>query len=251
MEQRRKLSEEEWKEWEETILGEGGGSEGREEVKKDLRLKKRSSEGAQAELKKFLGELQGEEVLDGVYAAGVREGVLKKLVVEYKYQSRRGFKRTLAEALARAVPDEVAEELKREGATIVPLPTIGRHIRERGFDHTGAMAKELAKMTGLAYFPLLKRVNKTTQVGADSATRQRQASEAYAVDERFSGRRCPILLVDDIWTTGASMKAAALKLKAAGFEKIYGVVVAVSPGSVARDKKAVISAGERGLTEEE
>ena len=200
------------------------------------------------------------DVLDGVYAVGRREGILKKLVVEYKYQSRRGFARTLAELLAGAVPSEVAERLVSEQALVVPLPTIDRHIRERGFDHTAKMAKEFTRMTGLTYAPLLKRVNKTVQVGSDERTRKKQASEAYEIVEKVfatrpsgpspwadgAGTRAaalripqrtfppislklqrPVLLVDDIWTTGASMTAAAQKIRQAGFKEVLGVVVAV------------------------
>jgi len=165
--------------------------------------------------------------LDEMYAAGMREGVLKDLVVEYKYQSRRGFAMTLAEILEGALPLDLKERLVRGRAIVVPLPTIHRHIRERGFDHTAKMAKALARRLGLEYLPLLKRVNKTVQVGASSEERKRQAGEAYCVAKTFLPCNTPILLVDDIWTTGASMEAAAQKIRQADFKSVSGVVVAM------------------------
>ncbi|MBR1795901.1 ComF family protein [Candidatus Saccharibacteria bacterium] len=194
--------------------------------------------------------------LDEMYAAGMREGVLKDLVVEYKYQSRRGFAMTLAEILEGALPLDLKERLMRGHAIVVPLPTIHRHIRERGFDHTAKMAKALARRLGLEYLPLLKRVNKTVQVGADGETRKKQAGEAYEVNKNFFATRrsspsprmerastraaalripqksflftsTPILLVDDILTTGASLSAAAQKIRQAGFKSVSGVVVAM------------------------
>lgn len=194
--------------------------------------------------------------LDEMYAAGMREGVLKDLVVEYKYQSRRGFAMTLAEILEGALPPDLKEQLVRGRAIVVPLPTIHRHIRERGFDHTAKMAKALARRLGLEYLPLLKRVNKTVQVGADGEARKKQARSAYCIDEKvlrgirstagrvaapstcgdgldgrvaraFSLCNRPVLLVDDIWTTGASMEAAAQKIRQAGFKSVSGVVVAM------------------------
>lgn len=207
--------------------GEGGSGEG--DLEGDL--------GKSGKFEK--SESEGDFV---VYAVGRREGVLKKLIVEYKYQSRRGFSRTLAELLTGAVPDELARELVEKEAIVVPLPTISRHIRERGFDHTARLAKEFAKMTGLTFAPILRRVNKTVQVGTDEETRKKQAAEAYEVDGKLAEKlmvrsstkglraekaRRPVLLIDDIWTTGASMRAARQKVLEAGFTEVYGVVLAM------------------------
>ncbi len=154
-----------------------------------------------------------------VYVSGKREGVLKKLVVEYKFKSRRGLSRTLAEIIASNLPEDLPKE-----TAIVPLPTISRHIRERGFDHTLKLGKELSKITGFSCIPMLKRVNKTVQVGADEATRAEQAANAYEFDKRFSASR-PVLLLDDVYTTGASMRSAAAKIREAGGSQIFGTVV--------------------------
>ena len=165
--------------------------------------------------------------LEKVWASGQREGVLRKLIVEYKYQSRRGFTRTLAEILAGAIPEEERKRLAREKAVIVPLPTISRHIRERGFDHTKKLAKELGRILDLCTMPVLVRANKTVQVGAGSEVRAKQAEEAYRVNPKFSDmHQRPILLLDDIWTTGASMRAAGEKMRQAGFRSVSGAVIA-------------------------
>ena len=64
-------------------------------------------------------------------------------------------------------------------------------------------------------------------MGADKTTRELQASEAYAVSENIDPQTT-YLLVDDVWTTGSSMKAATKKLQQAGALKIAGAVLAVS-----------------------
>ena len=111
---------------------------------------------------------------------------------------------------------------------IVPLPTIRKHIRERGFDHTKRIAKEFGKRRGLLVSEVLLRVNKTVQVGADEETREKQAAEAYAVDmEKFDADKT-YLLLDDVWTTGASMRSAAKKLREAGAKQILGASLSLS-----------------------
>lgn len=172
------------------------------------------------------------EVIDGwIYTVGKREGVLMKVTEEYKYKSIRKTAEVLAGML-----NEVLPEIKGEVA-IVPLPTIRKHIRERGFDHTLLLAKKLAKIRKCDYDSLLVRVNKAVQVGSDRETRLKQAKTAYkAVSE--AKMDVTYVLLDDVTTTGASLKAAKKVLEGAGAKKIYGVAVCsglLGGGSITRD----------------
>lgn len=153
-----------------------------------------------------------------------REGVVKKLVEEYKYGSVRAMAGVLAEMYDVAIP----QEFGRHGeVTVVPLPTIGKHIRERGMDHTLILANLLAKRRGWRCQKLLARSADTVQVGAKIDERQQQAKKAYMLNGKFESER-RYLLLDDVWTTGASMTAAADIFIQAGARKLYGVVLAVS-----------------------
>ena len=131
----------------------------------------------------------------------------------YKYSSVRAASFELAELLSCAIDNEW---------TLVPLPTIRRHIRERGFDHIGLLCKK----TGLPMERVLIRINNSVQVGADMETRRKQAAEAYGavgveLDKRY-------LLVDDVWTTGSSMLAACEAMRAAGSKSLAIAVIARS-----------------------
>lgn len=71
------------------------------------------------------------------------------------------------------------------------------------------------------------RAADTVQVGASVAERKAQAEKAYVVEgEVESG--IDYLLLDDVWTTGATMQAAVKALREAGAERVCGAVVAVS-----------------------
>ena len=114
---------------------------------------------------------------------------------------------------------------------IVPLPTIRRHIRTRGLDHTYLIAKHLARIRGSSYqvSRLLTRASNTVQVGSSRKARITQANSAYAI--RAGATLHPnvtYIIFDDIWTTGASIKAATKLLQKAGARKIIISLLAVS-----------------------
>lgn len=142
-----------------------------------------------------------------IFACGMREGLLSEMVMEYKFYSRRYYAGVFARLMT-----EVIMELSEAGAeeyVIVPLPTISRHIRERGFDHIGFLCDKMAAKYGFKVERLLERANSAVQVGSSAEQRLEQARRAYRI---VSGvhldEKSHYLLVDDVWTTGASMRAA-------------------------------------------
>ena len=158
---------------------------------------------------------------EAVFVGGWKEGLLGDMVKEYKYQAVRKMGDCLAEVLDVAIGDIAVEE----EITLIPLPTIGKHIRARGFDHTQDLVKKLAKRRGWRWEKGLVRRNSSVQVGADTKSRQKQAREAYMMAKEVDANGV-YMLVDDIWTTGASMMAAAEVLRKAGGKRIMAAVVA-------------------------
>lgn len=175
---------------------------------------------------KFWGCQECELSLERVWVAGWRDGVLARMAADYKYQGVRALTEVLVEILNETLPTTV--ELARNGLdnmVVVPLPTIGRHVRERGLDHTDRLARGLARQRGWQYQRVLERAVDTVQVGTKAALRRKQAAQAYMTQGRCEVNKT-YLLVDDIWTTGATMLAAAQVLREAGAQKILGVVLA-------------------------
>lgn len=168
-----------------------------------------------------------------VMVGGWREGALAKLVKGYKYKSERAAGAVLVEILVVSVGrlENVLEE--RQEVVVVPLPTIGKHVRQRGLDHTWKLAKGLAARKGWKCEKVLVRKNDAVQVGVSATERQKQAEKAYEAVARKIRKDVIYLLLDDIWTTGASMKEAAKALKGAGVEeeRIFGLVAATGRGN--------------------
>ena len=110
---------------------------------------------------------------------------------------------------------------------VVALPTIARHVRVRGFDHMDKLAQKVAILNGLETAKVLVRGNNAVQVGASMEKRQEQAKTAYIAKAGID-REANYLLIDDVWTTGSSMKAACEVLQAAGCKRISIAVIAKS-----------------------
>lgn len=180
-----------------------------------------------------------------MFVVGWREGVLAKLTKEYKYKSLRAAGEVLADLVVARMGDELENGSMNgldgsggdsndgfegnfggdsRGIVVVPLPTIGKHIRQRGFDHTADLAKKIAARKGWEYEELLGRATSTVQVGASMEKRKEQAERTYYVKRQVENGKMYVL-VDDVWTSGASMLAAARVLVGAGAEKMAGVVV--------------------------
>ncbi len=173
---------------------------------------------------------------------GWREGALAKLIKDFKYKSVRAVGEVLVDFLDERIPKDFGfldfgvgdgGEVAMKGGglevVVVPLPTIGRHVRERGLDHTTILAKKLAKRRGWKYERVLGRATGVVQVGTKAAARKAQAEQTYEVVREVSGEKL-YLLVDDVWTTGATMLAAEKTLREAGAKWIAGVVLATGRG---------------------
>ena len=153
-----------------------------------------------------------------------RSSAIGQLISDYKYSSLRALSYPIAEICDEILPDILGP------VSIVPLPTISQHIRERGFDHTLKIAKSICKLRP-AYKTerLLIRAKNTVQVGSSQSARISQAKKAYQINPKIRiDSSATYILLDDVWTTGASMKSAIKQLQFAGINKIILLILAVS-----------------------
>ncbi len=150
---------------------------------------------------------------------GAREDALKKLINIYKYNSVRACSFVLADLL-----NALGDYGKM---CVVPLPTIERHVRERGFDHIDLLVKNFVRLNACRWSRVLVRGNKAVQVGASEEKRVEQAKTAYIAKDNID-REVDYLLVDDVWTTGSSMLAACNALQKVGCKNINVAVIAKS-----------------------
>ncbi len=175
-------------------------------------------------------------MFEKVFMVGYYDGLIGRLIKEYKYNSVRALADVLADFIDESLP------IFSEKVILVPLPTIPKHIRQRGFDHIGFIANKLAKKRGWEVEKCLSRNKNSIQVGMSGNVRRAQAREAYKIEKRVYDDKC-YLLLDDVWTTGASMNEAAKVMKENGATRLMCVVLGVNRGE--NERCAIGTASER------
>ena len=146
----------------------------------------------------------------------------------FKYRNRRRFGRIFAGGLAEAY----AQQIRRWGiGEIIPVPLHPSRRRMRGFNQAEILARELGGLCGLPVrTDVLYRIRKTSpQKLLGRAERLRNLHGAFGVSADW--KPCGnVLLIDDIYTTGATLERAAGILKKAGAQKVFFLTISIGQG---------------------
>ena len=115
---------------------------------------------------------------------------------------------------------------------IVPVPIHEKKMRFRGFNQAALLAKEVGERLEIPVEEnyLIRTENTSPQKGLGRTERMRNLQSGFQVHDEVSGRYHRILLVDDIYTTGATLEACARALKKAGTERIYFLCLCIGRG---------------------
>ncbi|MBM4373098.1 MAG: ComF family protein [Deltaproteobacteria bacterium] len=162
--------------------------------------------------------------LEGLVAADAYGAALADAVVRLKHAARPEIARLLAARLLARWPVAPVRD-----AVLVPVPLHPLDLRRRGYNQAALLAAPLARAWALPLAQVLRRVRRTGgQRGRDAAERRDAVRGVFAISPRDAPvvANRPVLLVDDVLTTGATAGEAARTLRAAGVGPVILVAAA-------------------------
>lgn len=169
---------------------------------------------------------------EGLFVVWVYEGVVKNLIVKLKYR----FVSEIATDLTHQASvylkgcSPVTKKLlwNKSNFVLTPIPLHAKRNNWRGFNQSEEVGRLLSKNMGWGYADLLVRTKNTIhQVGLRGQERRSNVQGVFSLrPNRLIHQHSNILLFDDVWTTGSTMKEAVKVLKKAGAKKVWCLTLA-------------------------
>jgi ComF family protein len=173
-------------------------------------------------------------------AAVVYSDIARQMVQALKYNDRTDLAPWMARWMLRA-----GAELVADAEMVVPVPLHWRRFLSRRFNQSAELARAVARLTDLPFAPQAAERRRPTpqQVGLNAAAREENVRGAFRVppehEIEIAGRR--VLVIDDVYTTGATVSAMAKALKRAGAVAVDVLTFArVLPGDFRPDEAGTI-----------
>ncbi|OIP27394.1 MAG: amidophosphoribosyltransferase [Chloroflexi bacterium CG_4_9_14_3_um_filter_45_9] len=166
---------------------------------------------------------QRKAVIDGIRSPFLFDNVMRKAIHQFKYYNLKAISSCLAQFLA----DYLATN-PLPGEVLVPVPLHPKRLKQRGYNQSSLLAREVSKLVNLPVIEncLIRAKQGQPQVKTTSVEeRQKNVIDAFVGrDERVSGKQ--IILIDDVCTSGATLESCARALKNRGALSVWGLTLA-------------------------
>ncbi len=177
----------------------------------------------QAEASLCSGCIEGLVNLDGIRSPFRFENTVRQAVHRLKYDNLRALAKPLAELL-----HDYVELCPVPGEVLVPVPLHRKRLRERGYNQSGLLARELGRMMGLPVVDncLTRERHNPPQARTSNVEERRQnVLDLFSCrDRRLSNKK--VILIDDVATSGATLDSCASTLKQSGAASVWALVLA-------------------------
>lgn len=154
-----------------------------------------------------------------IYCAGVYTKELQKLIRGLKYHKQKEL--AYYQAMFMYEYFLKLEELQNKDFLLIPVPMHSKRIKKRKYNHMNLVCEEFSKLSGFeCCFDLIKRVKETkSQYKLSRQERLNNLANAFEVDKSKLVNK-PLLLMDDICTTGSTFEEMINVLKISGVDSI-------------------------------
>ncbi|MBI4842921.1 MAG: ComF family protein [Nitrospirae bacterium] len=114
-----------------------------------------------------------------------------------------------------------------EADMAVPVPLYTKRLKERGFNQSALLGKHIANRAGVPLMlnVLVRSRNTLPQVGLSAKERRKNIMNAFDVVSHESVKGKKVMLIDDVFTTGATVNECSKVLKKAGAEEVFVVTL--------------------------
>jgi ComF family protein len=152
-------------------------------------------------------------------AWGAYEGSLQEAIHRWKYEGKTYLTPFFAEWMAEGL-NRYWEPNSLD--LLIPVPLHPQRLRERGFNQALLLVKELSRRTGIPYHKTILQKQKPTipQVNLSNVEREKGVKGTFHVIEKKALRGESVLLVDDVYTTGATVNECSKMLLRGGAERV-------------------------------
>lgn len=171
--------------------------------------------------------------LDGLWSLGIYEGNLRRAIQKLKYKWVFEVAKELVgitlEYWAKNSPLILEKIKKDQGKTwiVTSVPLYKSRQNWRGFNQSELLARLFADKLGLKYETTLKRIRNTTpQMKLHASERKQNIKNAFVLSRSHLPPATSILLIDDVWTTGSTLKECCYVLKKTGVKNIWALTIA-------------------------
>lgn len=158
--------------------------------------------------------------LDGLISLTNYKSPIRELLHHLKYK----FVTDLLKEVDRKLKIKI--ELPQENWLLLPIPLVKTRENYRGFNQTAVLGKLVAGKLRLGFAEeiLIRTRTSRPQVGLNRIERIKNVAEVFDVRQEVKDKS--LIIFDDVWTSGATLKSAAFTLKKAGARKVWGLTLA-------------------------
>ncbi|MCY4402092.1 MAG: ComF family protein [Candidatus Poribacteria bacterium] len=138
---------------------------------------------------------------------GIYDGTLQQLIHLYKFEKRTSLVKHLVQLIFKHLPEDLPID---EYDYILPIPIHKKRLRERGFNQTTLLAEHISKKSNnpILRDALIREKNTSPQSGLDREARQTNIIGAFSLRKSEAICNRKILVLDDVFTTGATVREA-------------------------------------------